>query len=37
MRPVKNVPMQAADATNVIRDALLLGGYDRVMAIDDAG
>jgi uncharacterized protein YecT (DUF1311 family) len=30
------VPMQAADATNVIRDrALLLEGYVRVMAIDD--
>jgi uncharacterized protein YecT (DUF1311 family) len=30
------VPMQAADATNVIRDrALLLEGYVRVIAIDD--
>lgn len=30
------VPMQAADATNVIRDrALLLEGYVRVMEIDD--
>jgi uncharacterized protein YecT (DUF1311 family) len=30
------VPMQAADATNVIRDrALLLEGYVRVMAIDE--
>ncbi|MBZ9758729.1 DUF1311 domain-containing protein [Mesorhizobium sp. ESP6-5] len=31
------VPMQAADATNIIRDrALQLEGYVRVMAIEDA-